>query len=290
MLDSGLIRDIAAAALRSAGLDACRHLQPVGGGSIAASFRIDTERSSAFLKVGPATHPFDAEAQALAEIGATGTLRAPRVLAYGEQSGAGFLLLEWIDLHAHGDWSTAGAQLTALHANTQAQYGWHRDNTIGASCQRNTPTPDWAEFFREQRLRPQFALARANGLAKLAALESPACAASETLLSAHRPAPSLLHGDLWRGNFAFDAQDRPVLFDPALYYGDAETDLAMTQLFGGFAQAFYDAYEAVRPAISGSAERRALYQLYHVLNHANLFAGGYVAQAQALIERLARWP
>jgi fructosamine-3-kinase len=106
------------------------------------------------------------------------------------------------------------------------------------------------------------------------------------LLAGHAPRPSLLHGDLWRGNLAFDGCGQPVIFDPATYYGDAETDLAMTRLFGGFPRRFYVAYDEIRPPAAGAAQRLPLYQLYHVLNHASLFGGGYVAQALALIERL----
>jgi protein-ribulosamine 3-kinase len=274
------------AALRAAGLGAAQRVVAIGGGDIAAAYRVDTAAGNAFLKVGAATHPFAAEALALAEIAATCTLRVPRVLACGEAQGAGYLLLEWIDLAADGDWAAAARQLAALHACTQARHGWSRDNSIGASPQFNSPSADWAEFYRDRRLRPQFALAARHGLQRLAALQDTACRASDALLANHRPQPSLLHGDLWRGNLAFDRAGAAVVFDPATYYGDAETDLAMTRLFGGFPPRFYEAYAALRPPAPGADRRAPLYQLYHVLNHANLFGGGYVAQAAALIERL----
>jgi fructosamine-3-kinase len=238
------------------------------------------------LKIGEAAHPFDAEAAALAEIAATRTLRAPQVLAHGVAAGAGYLLLEWIDLAGDGDWDAAGRQLAAMHACLQASHGWHRDNAIGASPQSNVRSVAWAEFYRERRLRPQFALARTHRLLQLAGLEERACCAADALLAGHAPPPSLLHGDLWRGNLAFDRSGAPVVFDPATYYGDAETDLAMTRLFGGFPRRFYEAYDEVRTPAAGAARRLPLYQLYHVLNHANLFGGGYVAQAQAMIEAL----
>lgn len=279
-------RAVAESALRAAGLGAVQGLQAVGGGDIAASYRVEAAAQRAFLKIGAASHPFEAEAAALAEIAATRTLRAPRVLAHGVAEGAGYLLLEWIDLAEGGDWAAAGRQLAAMHACVQASHGWSRDNTIGASPQFNSPKASWAGFYRERRLRPQFALARANGLVQVAALEATACRAADTLLAGHRPPPSLLHGDLWRGNLAFGRSGEPVLFDPATYYGDAETDLAMTRLFGGFPERFYRAYHEARPPATGAAQRLPLYQLYHVLNHANLFFGGYVAQAIALIGRL----
>ncbi|UCG97623.1 MAG: fructosamine kinase family protein [Burkholderiales bacterium] len=282
----GRDRAVAEEALRAAGLGAVRAMHAVGGGDIAAAYRVEAGVQRAFLKVGAGAHPFDAEAAALAEIGATRTLRAPRVLAHGVAADAGFLLLEWIDLAGDGDWAAAGRQLAALHACVQPAYGWPRDNTIGATPQFNSPGADWAEFYRERRLRPQFALARSRRLLSLAALEQRACRAADALLAGHAPPPSLLHGDLWRGNLAFDRDGVPVVFDPATYHGDAETDLAMTRLFGGFAERFYRAYDESRAPAAGAARRLPLYQLYHVLNHANLFGGGYVAQAIALIGRL----
>jgi len=284
---SGALRTAIGEALRGAGAAPMRDFRVLGGGSFGATFRIDTGGDRFFLKLGAATHPFDAEAQALREIAATDTLRVPRPVAHGAVETHGFLLLEWIDLAAGGDWHGAGEHLGALHSVVFPTSGWPRDNTIGASAQANAPSATWAEFWRERRLRPQFRLARDNGLGALAALEALACGTSDTLLSGHAPAAALLHGDLWRGNLAFDTRGRAVVFDPSTYHGDAETDLAMTRLFGGFPSEFYAAYESVRPPGHGRTSRLPLYQLYHVLNHANLFGGGYVAQAQALIELLA---
>lgn len=275
------------AALLGAGAGPLRAARELGGGSFGATWRIDTAAERFFLKLGAAAHPFDAEAQALAEIAATCTLRVPAPVAHGVTEGHGWLLLEWIDLTDAGDWTAAGERLAALHAAAAKAYGWQRDNTIGATPQSNARCASWAEFWRERRLRPQFRLARENGHSALAALEARACAASDALLADHPPAPALLHGDLWRGNLAFDTHGQPVVFDPSTYHGDAETDLAMARLFGGFPRVFFDAYDGVHPRVPGAAERVRLYQLYHVLNHANLFGGGYVAQARALIEALA---
>jgi len=278
-------RAVAEAALRAGGLGALRQLRSVGGGDVAAAYRVEAAAGRAFLKIGAGAHPFDAEAAALAEIAATRTLRAPLVLAHGVAEGAGYLLLEWVELADDGDWAAAGRQLAAMHGCVRGYFGWQRDNAIGASPQLNARSADWAEFYRERRLRPQFALARARGLAQLATLEERACRASDALLAGHAPPPSLLHGDLWRGNIAFDRAGGPVIFDPATYYGDAEADLAMTRLFGGYPERFYRAYDEMRPPAAGAARRLSLYQLYHVLNHASLFGGGYVRQAVAMIER-----
>jgi fructosamine-3-kinase len=261
-------------------------IESIGGGSIARAWRLDSRAGALFLKTGAAAHPFDAEAQALEEIAATHTVRVPRPIAHGVAGASGFLVLEWIDLRDEGDWAAAGAAAAALHATTRADYGWGRDNTIGATRQFNAPAANWATFWRERRLRPQFRFARERGLHVLAALEDAACRASDALLAAEAPPASLLHGDLWRGNAAFDDAGRLVLFDPATYYGDAETDLAMARLFGGFPASFFAAYDAALAPRPGRGERLKLYQLYHVLNHANLFGGGYVAQARALIDAL----
>lgn len=274
-------------ALRAAGAGALREVRELGGGSFGATLRVEAGAERFFLKLGAATHPFDAEAQALEAIAATRTLRVPRPVAHGVAGAQGFLLLEWIELVDRGDWAAAGERLAELHAVEATEFGWPRDNTIGASPQFNARCGGWVDFWRERRLRPQFALARANGLRALAAQEARACVASDRLLADHAPAPALLHGDLWRGNFAFDSRGQPVVFDPASYYGDPETDPAMAQLFGGFPPAFYAAYDAARPPCAGRPRRLPLYQLYHVLNHANLFGGGYVAQACALIDALA---
>jgi fructosamine-3-kinase len=273
-------------ALHAAGRERLRDVRELGGGSFGATFCIDAGTARFFLKLGAAAHPFDAEAQALNEIAATGTLRVPLPVAHGVAQAGGFLLLEWIDLAPEGDWAAAGRLLAAMHAAALSDYGWPCDNTIGATRQSNAPCMTWAEFWRERRLRPQFRLAHDNGLDSLAMLETRACAASDALLVEHAPPASLLHGDLWRGNLAFASCGRPVVFDPSIYHGDAETDLAMTRLFGGFPPAFYAAYDAVRPRRAGAAARTRLYQLYHVLNHANLFGGGYIAQACALVEAL----
>lgn len=273
-------------ALRDAGAGALREVRELGGGSFGATCRIDTAAGRFFFKLGAAAHPFEAEARALEEIGATRTLRVPRPIAHGVTGKHGWLLLEWIDLAPDGDWLAAGQRLAALHAVHAKAFGWPRDNTIGATAQFNGRCATWAEFWRERRLRPQFRLAHANGHGALAALESRACSASDALLAGHAPPASLLHGDLWRGNLAFDTLGAPVVFDPSTYHGDAETDLAMARLFGGFPHALFDAYDGVHPRAPGAAQRLRLYQLYHVLNHANLFGGGYGAQARALIEAL----
>ncbi len=263
----------------------------VGGGSINRCYHWLTARGALFVKVGPpdVQAAFVAEADGLRELASARALRVPEVLATGAVDAAAFLALEWIERGPAGEACERrlGEGLAALHGVTAPRFGWRRDNTIGRTPQANDWSTDWVEFFGERRLRPQLALAARHGLAAL--LEERGerlLAALPVLLAGHAPQSSLLHGDLWGGNWLASTAGDPVLFDPAVYYGDRETDLAMTQLFGGFGAAFYGAYRAAAPLPAGAALRAELYNLYHVLNHANLFGGGYAPQARALIDRL----
>ena len=202
-----------------------------------------------------------AEADGLRALRAAG-VRAPEPLADGH--------FEFLDLRRSGDWTALGRMLAKLHRTTGPRFGWHRDNYIGALPQENGWCDDWAEFWRERRLRPQF---------KRAGMKPEFF---EELLKDHRPSPSLLHGDLWNGNAGF-TPDGPVMFDPAVYYGDREADLAMTELFGGFPREFYRAYNEAFPLDAGYETRKHLYNLYHLLNHLNLFGSGYRAQVDATL-------
>jgi protein-ribulosamine 3-kinase len=263
----------------------------VAGGSINRCYRWACAGGSMFVKVAAreSRAAFEAEAAGLAALERARALRVPRVLAVGETADSAFLALEWLESRpadAHAE-RRLGAGLAVLHAQTAPRFGWQRDNTIGRTAQRNDWSDDWAEFFRDHRLRPQLTLAAHNGLAGRHAERGARLLESlPVLLAGHRPAASLLHGDLWGGNWLADTDGEPVIFDPAVYFGDREADVAMTRLFGGFSAAFYQAYEAVTPPSAGAALRAELYNLYHVLNHANLFGGGYARQAAAMIDRL----
>ena len=227
-----------------------------------------------FLKTKDAgwTDAFAAEADGLEAL--RPHIRVPRVLDRGVKEGKAFILLERLDLRASGDWPALGRALAVLHCQTCPHFGWHRDNYIGLAPQINAWRDDWAEFFGECRLRPQ---------ATKAGLDFPIDKA--VALLNHKPQPSLLHGDLWSGNAGFTAEG-PVVFDPAVYYGDREADLAMTELFGGFPREFYAAYNEAFPLLEGYERRKHLYNLYHLLNHLNLFGGGYLGQVKATLRLL----
>ncbi len=194
--------------------------------------------------------------------------------------------MESLDLGGRLDGARAGRQLAQLHRATADAFGWHRDNTIGATPQLNTPREDWVAFWRDQRLGYQLESAAAHGHGGRLQSSGERLLTRLDALIGHRPAPSLLHGDLWGGNIGATPDGQPVIFDPAVYHGDREADLAMTELFGGFDANFHSAYRESWPLDPGYATRKILYNLYHILNHLNLFGGGYLSQAQGMIDRL----
>ncbi|GAB4116684.1 MAG: fructosamine kinase family protein [Sideroxydans sp.] len=263
---------------------------PVGGGDINRSFLLEcVDGARYFLKLNTAPQHalFVAEAGGLAALAATRTLRVPQVIAHGVAGDQSYLLLEYLALHSRGDARLLGAQLAALHRCTADRFGFAQDNFIGSTAQPNAWRDDWVTFWRDQRLGFQLRLAAQKGYG--GTLQSAGKKLLQRLpafFADYTPQPSLLHGDLWGGNHAFLADGTPVIFDPAAYYGDRECDLAMTELFGGYASDFYVAYRAEYPLDAGYAVRRDLYNLYHILNHANLFGGGYVRQSVQVIAKL----
>jgi protein-ribulosamine 3-kinase len=283
---------IAAALTHAIGMRVHEKPRSVTGGSNHAALMYRTQRAPVFVKVAPLASAamFAAEAAGLRELASAKAIRVPEVFAIGKVEDSVFLCLEWLELIspnriAH---TRMGEQLATLHATTADRYGWIRDNFIGATPQSNAEREDWVDFFREQRLRPQLDLAATEGAdAHTIDRGRRLCESIQALFDSYRPSASLVHGDLWGGNWGALGVGEPVIFDPAVYYGDRETDIAMTRLFGGFDAAFYDAYEAVWPLDPGAATRATLYNLYHVLNHFNLFGGGgYLAQARSIIDQL----
>ncbi len=232
---------------------------------------------------------FEAEKAGLEELAAVQAVRVPRPLAVGATADAAFLALEWIDFgDVRPDSETRlGEQLAWQHRVLAREFGWTRNNSIGNTSQVNTAHADWPTFFRERRLRPQLDLAASNGYTGTLQMRGARLLESiDAFFTSYKPVPSLLHGDLWGGNWGTDSGGQPVIFDPAVYYGDRETDIAMARLFGGFGSRFYTAYHSTWPLDQAAGTRRTLYNLYHVLNHLNLFGGGYLAQAEDMIARL----
>jgi protein-ribulosamine 3-kinase len=263
----------------------------VSGGSINQCSGFETASGPIFVKHGGANclPVFEAEAAGLAELARAKALRVPNVLSVSIEGETAFLVLEWIDLlpaKARSE-QLLGERLALQHHVTRDRFGWDRDNTIGSTPQSNRPCAQWLEFFREQRLLPQLEMARQNGAASdVIDRGRQLCERLHVFFDNYQPVPSLLHGDLWGGNWGADDNGEPVLFDPSVYFGDREADLAMTRLFGGFGPAFYAAYQSAWPLQAGAEISVTLYNLYHVLNHFNLFGSGYLRQAQGMIQRL----
>ncbi|MGZ5050315.1 MAG: fructosamine kinase family protein [Methylobacter sp.] len=279
--------------IESATGQACQFVkaQALAGGDINSAYRLHTENGSFFVKLNrpDLLDMFEAEAAGLHDLMQTQALRIPQPVVCGQTDDHAFLVLEYIPLQRldnRGE-QRLGRQLAELHRQPQPYFGWHRDNTIGSTEQANGRYNDWISFWQQQRLGRQLALAEANGYCgRLQALGSKLCANLAPLFSDYQPEPALLHGDLWGGNVAGDDRGNPVIYDPACYFGDRETDIAMTELFGGFGPAFYQAYQSIYPLDRGYAQRKTLYNLYHILNHLNLFGSGYLHQAERMIEKL----
>jgi fructosamine-3-kinase len=274
-----------------AGIDAAT---PIGGGSISRTLLVESGQRRCFVKLHDPglLDMFVAEADGLRALAACPALRVPRVVGHGHAGGQAYLVLEHLRLHSlreakEEEVAAAGRSLAELHRISGPQYGWHRDNFIGSTPQLNAGRASWPAFFATQRLQAQLALAAAGGYHGRLIAEGERLAENLAALFAdHRPTASLLHGDLWSGNAALDETGRLALFDPAVHFGDRECDLAMSELFGGFPESFYAAYREAWPVASGYGQRRTLYQLYHVLNHLNLFGSGYLRQAEAMIASL----
>lgn len=266
-------------------------LSSVGGGGINTAYHLQTVEQSYFIKLNrpQLLAMFEAEARGLEEMRALNCVRIPQVICYGQADGHSYLALEYIEIGSlRGQASKLlGTQLAKLHQYPQAFYGWHIDNTIGSTPQHNDRQHDWLTFWQQQRLGKQLKFAAKNGFT--GALQDKGQQLLENLhifFDNYSPAPALLHGDLWGGNAAADPQGNPVIFDPACYYGDREADIAMTELFSGFGSDFYAAYQAQYPLDPGYKIRKTLYNLYHIINHLNVFGSGYLGQSENMIDQL----
>lgn len=265
----------------------------VGGGDINQACQLETREARYFLKWNHQSPPgmFSAEAKGLGLLKSAQALRVPDVIAVQEPTAdvPAFLILEWVpterpknsDLFAE----RLGHGLAHLHQQQASQHGLEQDNYIGTLPQTNTPNSSWVAFYRDARIgkqqdiaqqRQRLPAARQNLLDKL-----------RTKLPDLIPEvePSLLHGDLWGGNYLATENDTPVIYDPAVYYGHREVELAFTELFGGFPSRFYDAYYAVYPIDKGYTRRKALYQLYPMMVHMNLFGGSYAHRADQIAQQ-----
>ena len=268
---------------------------PVSGGDINRAYALFlSDGSKLFMKVNRKENQdfFRAESEGLRAIRRTGTVRVPEVIAMGTGDNEAYLLLEHIEsgMRTRRSSGKLGEALAAMHlADTEdilpgGRFGFTDDNFIGAGIQLNEPEDSWTDFFVNKRLLPQFE--RAASYFSREDSRNTELFLGKIHNYLNEPAkPSLLHGDLWAGNYMIDIYGEPWLIDPAVYVGHPEADLAMTELFGGFDRAFYDAYSEAAGIEPDYKDRRDIYNLYHLLNHLNLFGAGYLGSVRSIIRR-----
>lgn len=262
----------------------------MGGGSINdASLLTANNGQQYFVKTNRTGRRdmFAAEARGLQEMASSNTIRVPEPVCYGDDGSHSYIVLEYLDMHGSANQVELGQQLAAMHRVTAEQFGWDIDNTIGSTFQANNRSHDWLAFWSEHRLGYQLKLAASNGYGgALQSLGESLLNEIPKLFTGRKVKASMLHGDLWGGNVAGLKDGTPVIFDPAFYYGDREADLAMTYVFGGFSRDFYASYENAWPLDEGFEVRKTFYNTYHIINHLNMFGGGYHGQAIHMMEQV----
>ncbi|HHC6505902.1 TPA: fructosamine kinase family protein [Vibrio parahaemolyticus] len=261
----------------------------LSGGDISESYMINDGEQRYFVKINDREflHKFEVEAESLHLLRETSTIFVPEVVLVGKTKNNAFIILNYLPTKPLDDPENSfkfGQQLAQLHQwGEQKEFGFDTDNYLGSTLQPNQWHKKWCMFFAEQRIGWQLQLLKEKGVT-LVDIDDFIDVVKQ-LLANHTPEPSLLHGDLWNGNVALTAFG-PICFNPACYWGDRECDIAMTELFGGFQPEFYQGYESVMPLLPGYHERKDIYNLYHILNHCNLFGGHYLEQAQLTINKI----
>lgn len=261
------------------------------GGDISSAYKLKTAKGSYFLKANNAPNAlsmFKAEAKGLQKIQLSNSVKTPEVLACGLFKNTAFLLLEFIESKQPSakDFENLGLQLAQMHQCTTNEFGLDSDNFIGLLPQSNQTHSCWTDFYIKERLLPQLKLAQSKNLLLLAEIPSEVQLYDTLSALFKNIKPALLHGDLWSGNYIISTNGTPYLIDPAIYFGHSEVDLAMTKLFGGFGSSFYEAYTEIIPFKEQSSARMAIYQLYYLLVHLNMFGSSYHSSVMDIIKRL----
>ena len=267
------------------------NIQSLSGGSISSAYLLKSSSADYFLKVNSkseALEMFEAEQKGLQAIEETNTIAVPKVHHVDRFEGKAFLLMNYVESkHASSDdFKTLGTQLAQMHLNHQNTFGFSSNNYIGSLSQSNTQYSNWAEFYWHERIAPQLKLAERKNLLNANEIPSKQTAINvfENLLGSNIK-PSLLHGDLWGGNYLIASDGTPYLIDPAVYYGHSMVDIAMSKLFGGFGNEFYNAYHKIIPPSSNYNAQIDLYQLYFLLVHLNFFGSSYYGSVASIIEK-----
>lgn len=265
-------------------------VESIGGGCINDAFRLSDGATSVFVKTNSRAQlsMFEAEAEGMKALRAAEAIRTPEIYLTGETDAFSWIAMEYVEFGTSSREGQAalGTLLAKQHRMKNDRFGFVCDNTIGSTPQRNRYRESWVDFLREERLEFQFRLAEKKG-GNFSGAERLLSGLPE-FFTCYTPEPALLHGDLWSGNVAFSRKNEPIVFDPAVYYGDREAEFGIIAMFGGFDQSFFEAYEEAYPFQPGSEVRQDLYLLYHQLNHFNLFGSSYRVGAQSTLDRLLR--
>ena len=261
----------------------------VAGGDINQAVKIVGDRVSYFVKLNHDSNRamFVQESVGLSALRETNSFVVPQVITAGTFNDTDYLILEYIEMKKHGDMKLFAKALASLHLSTVSHFGFSSNNYIGRTSQINTLEKNWGRFFTEHRIAVQLGLLTKKDVSNSLTIKGKELIKKlPSYFSNHKPKPSLVHGDLWQGNYAFDQGGNPTIFDPACYYADHEVDLAMLELFGNPGHEFFETYNQYYKIGEGYSERKKIYNLYHVLNHANMFGGGYVPQTEQMIESI----
>ena len=265
------------------------NMSSVSGGDISQAYRIETANNNYFLKLNSAPNAltlFQTESYGLDCIAKTNSIKTPKAIACNTFEGSAFLLMEFVASKspASGDFKVLGKQLAALHQCTSEHFGLDQDNCIGKLHQSNTQHNTWVDFYTHERLLPQLHLAKNKGL--LNPKKIPGSSELKSVLDSlfKNVKPALLHGDLWSGNYLIATDGTPYVIDPAVYYGHHEVDIAMSKLFGGFGDAFYESYFSIIPENENTSARIDLSQLYYLLVHLNMFGRSYYGSVRAILK------
>lgn len=268
-----------------------QNIKSLSGGSISSAYHLKWDKGAYFLKVNPSSNAlemFVAEQKGLQAIEETATIAVPKVHHVEVYDNKAFLLMDYIDSKSANsqEFKSLGTQLAKLHLNHKEKYGFNSDNFIGRLPQSNSQHTSWAEFYWHERIASQLKLAEQNNMLKSNEIPSAQTAISVFAdLLENNIKPSLLHGDLWAGNYLIAADGTPCLIDPAVYWGHSMVDIAMSHLFGGFGDDFYSAYHAIIPKTANYNAQIDLYQLYFLLVHLNMFGRSYYGGVAAILKR-----
>lgn len=262
-------------------------IKSISGGDISNAYYVKTSEKEFMVKTHSNHNLLKAEHLGLNKIAETNTIATPKIIDLSRVKNTSLLILGWIDTKTptSQDFKVLGKQLAKLHSNSSQYFGLEFNNFIGHLHQSNKVHNNWSDFYREERLSPQLELAHKNGLLSASEMPSNKHLKGKCYDYFNKCKPSLLHGDLWAGNYLISNSGKPYLIDPSVYFGHSEVDIAMSKLFGGFDSSFYSEYRKIIPKDEHTDNRIELYQLYYLLVHLNMFGRSYYSSVKIILER-----